>query len=78
MPQSPEIRIAILETEVRGLKVSVEQLDKKLDSILDTLAQMSGGKKAILGLFALLGGFIGAGAAVISAVLSYLSRGAGH
>src|SRR6478736_4675671 len=74
MGSSNEVRIAVLELEVRSIKASMRDVNSKLDSIMDTLAQMSGGKRAIFALFAIIGGFIGAGAAVLSAALTMWPR----
>lgn len=52
-------RIARLEQAEKDTRSDITEIKLDVKSILNTLAQMSGGKKAVLGLFTLLGGFVG-------------------
>ena len=51
-------RVTRLEEANRFTRTDIGEIKSDVKSILETLAQMSGGKKAMLGLFAVLGGVV--------------------
>jgi tetrahydromethanopterin S-methyltransferase subunit G len=51
-------RIAILEANERNMSRRLEAMDRKLDKVVNTLAEISGGKKAFIALYGLIGGAI--------------------
>lgn len=63
-------RVATLEAEMRQAKAELTAANEKLDKIVRTLDQMSGGKKAVLGLFTLIGMAIGAATSILTAIAS--------
>lgn len=52
-------RIAVLEANERNMARELHAMNLKLDKVVTTLNEMSGGKKAVMGMFGLIGGFIG-------------------
>src|SRR5438874_1358492 len=58
-------RIATLEANERNMARDLAAIRKSLDEVVKTLNEMSGGKKAVLGIFALVGSFLGACAALV-------------
>lgn len=59
-------RIATLENELEHVSKQLAAMDIKLDGVVKTLDEMSGGKKAVLGIFGLIGGVIGVFATLFS------------
>lgn len=56
---SDKERIATLEANARNMARDLRSINAKLDKVVNTLAEMSGGKKAVMGLFGIIGGAIG-------------------
>lgn len=52
-------RIAVLENEMEHLVKQLGTMDLKLDTVVKTLDEMSGGKKVVLGIFTLIGSAVG-------------------
>jgi hypothetical protein len=52
-------RIAVLEANERNMARELRAMNAKLDKVVTTLSEMSGGKKAVMGMFGLIGGAIG-------------------
>lgn len=52
-------RIAKLEKAEEELREDISEIKKDVKGIVRTLSEMSGGKKALLGLFAIIGAVVG-------------------
>lgn len=63
------IRIAILETKMQKYAEDMAELKSDVRSILDKFNQMTGGKKALMALFAVLGFLVGAAGSLTSILL---------
>lgn len=74
MAYSNDVRIAVLERDVRDLEASLKEVNGKLDSIVTTLAQVSGGKRALIGFFAIVGSVVTAAAALAGIAVSFIGR----
>jgi hypothetical protein len=64
------VRIAILETRMNQYAQDMAELKSDVRSILEKFNQMTGGKKALMALFAVLGFLIGATGSLMSLVFS--------
>ena len=63
------VRIAILETRMQTYADDMAQLKSDVRTILDKFNQMTGGKKALMALFAVLGFLLGAAGSLTSLIL---------
>lgn len=52
-------RIAILEANERNMSRRLAAMDTKLDRVVTALDQMTGGKKAVMLMFSVIGGIVG-------------------
>lgn len=69
MNDDSDVRIAILETKMQQMAEDIAQLKIDVRTILDKFNQMTGGKKALMALFAVLGFLIGAAGSLTSLLL---------
>lgn len=58
-------RIAAMEMDILHLTKQVDAMNLKLDGVVNTLSEISGGKKALMGLYGLVGTAIGAIATLV-------------
>jgi hypothetical protein len=63
-------RLATLEQENREFRANIAEMKGDIKSILGTLAAMSGGRKALLGLFMMVGTFLGGIVSLVAAIVS--------
>lgn len=64
-----DVRIAILETKMQRVMEDIAQQKTDVRTILEKFNQMTGGKKALMALFAVLGFLIGAAGSLTSLLL---------
>ena len=69
MIDDSDVRIAILETKMQQVAEDIAQLKTDVRTILDKFNQMTGGKKALMALFAVLGFLLGAAGSLTSLLL---------
>lgn len=67
-------RIARLETEVRNVRSDMDEIKSDVKAILRKFDEMTGGKKALLGLVALIGALVG----IVAGVVGMLFGGGHH
>ena len=60
------VRIAILETKMQQYAEDMAELKNDVRTILDKFNQMTGGKKALMALFGVLGFLLGAAGSLTS------------
>lgn len=65
MTQSNEAKIAVLENRMDRVDARLAGIEGKLDAVLNTLAQITGGKRLLFTLAAIVAAMFGAGLAVL-------------
>ena len=66
----PAERIAVLESEMSQVRADLADIKADVRKILETFNEMTGGKKAVLALFSVVGAIVGAIVAVVGILMS--------
>lgn len=67
--QTDAERIAVLESEMDQVRQDLADIKADIRKILTTFNEMSGGKKAVLALFSIVGGLVGAAVTIAGMIL---------